>query len=283
MPRLSPGDHNLKNDAHSRPSGETEELLYDENVPTPTHGERARTLVAAIGTGTLCTVAKEPAGYPYGSFVTFAMDGPDPVFFISNLAEHTKNLRADSRASLLVAESGGADPLANGRVTLLGPVRLVDGEKEREAVKAAYLAVHPNAEYYIDYSDFGFWKLDVESVRYIGGYGRMSWVETGDWRTGEPDPVAPLARGIIEHMNADHADAMVEYCRAFSKAVDTTAAEMTGVDRYGFEMSAQTGKGPRPIRLAFSKPIETGEDARGEMVSMVKRAREVLASGERSA
>ena len=74
-------------------------------------------------------------------------------------------------------------------------------------------------------------------------------------------------------------DAMVEYCRAFSKAVDTTAAEMTGVDRYGSEMSAQTAKGPRPIRLAFSKPIATGDDARGEMVSMVKRAREILAAG----
>ena len=66
----------MSNDAHSRPAGEAEELLYDPNVATPTHGERARTLVAAIRTGTLCTIAKEPAGFPYGSFVTFAMDGP---------------------------------------------------------------------------------------------------------------------------------------------------------------------------------------------------------------
>ena len=102
----------MSNDAHSRPAGEAEELLYDPNVATPTHGERARTLVAAIRTGTLCTIAKEPAGFPYGSFVTFAMDDSNLVFFISQLAEHTKNLRADARASLLAAESGQDDPLA---------------------------------------------------------------------------------------------------------------------------------------------------------------------------
>lgn len=269
----------MSNDAHSRPAGEAEELLYDPNVATPTHGERARTLVAAIRTGTLCTIAKEPAGFPYGSFVTFAMDGPHPVFFISQLAEHTKNLRQDARASLLVAEGGEDDPLANGRVTMLGSCRLLDAGTERESAesaKRAYLEAHPNAEYYIDYKDFGFWRLDVEAVRYIGGYGRMSWVPHADWDDGTPDQVAPHARAIIDHMNADHADALVTYCRAFSKAVDATAATMTGVDRYGFEMSATTDVGPRPIRLAFSQPISSPEEARREMVALVKHAQAVL-------
>jgi len=264
----------MSNDAHSRPSGEIEEPLYDLDVPTPTHGERARTLIATISTGTLCTVAKEPAGYPYGSFVTFAMDGADPVFFISELAEHTKNLRGDPRASLLVAEGGQDDPLANGRVTLLGPCRKLDAGATRESAKRAYLETHPNAGYYIDYKDFAFWRLEVEAVRYIGGYGRMSWVETGDWRGAEPDPIAPHARAILDHMNADHREALVAYCLAFTKAADTTEATMTSVDRYGFEMSAQTGRGPRPIRLAFSTPIATPEDARREMVALAKRARE---------
>lgn len=263
----------MRNDAHSRPSGEAEELLYDPEVPTPTHGERARTLVGAIKTGTLATIAKEPAGYPYGSFVTFAMEGGAPVFFISELAEHTKNLRRDGRASLLVAEGGESDPLANGRVTLLGTCRRLGDGDEREAAKAAYLAAHPNAEYYVDYSDFGFWRLDVEGVRYIGGYGRMSWVDVGDWTESESDPIAPHARGIIDHMNADHADAMVLFCRVFSKATDATAATMTSVDRYGFEMSAETSKGPRPIRLGFSRPIASSDEARKEMVDLVRRAR----------
>src|ERR1700692_3959480 len=100
---------NMSEDAHARPSGNAPEPLYDVNIPTPTHAERARTLVARISTGTLCTLALEPEGYPYGSFVTVAFDAGDPVFLISGLAEHTKNLERDPRASLLVAESGSPD------------------------------------------------------------------------------------------------------------------------------------------------------------------------------
>jgi len=69
---------------------------------------------------------------------------------------------------------------------------------------------------------------------------------------------------------------MVSYCRAFTRAQDTTSATMTGVDRYGFELSADTANGPRPIRLGFSAPIATPEDARREMVALVRRAREML-------
>src|SRR3954452_14035819 len=166
----------MTNDAHARPAGDAPEPLYDVNVPTPTHAERARTLVAEIATGTLCTIAIEPAGYPYGSFVTVAFDDGNPVFLISALAEHTHNLQRDARASLLVAEGGSGDPLANGRVTMLGECRRIatDGPELPHA-RDAFLAVHPNARYYADFRDFAFWKLHVSAVRYIGGYGRMSW------------------------------------------------------------------------------------------------------------
>lgn len=261
-------------DAHRRRSGNAPEPLYDVNVPTPTHAERARTLVANTSTGTLCTLAVEPAGYPYGSFVTVAFEKGNPIVLISALAEHTRNLEQDPRASLLVAESGAADPLANGRVTLVGPCTRVDGETGR--ARAAFLAAHPNSAYYADFRDFGFWQLQVESVRYIGGYGRMSWIGKAEWQTAEPDPLGPSAAGIMAHMNADHADAMVLYCKAFSKATDITAASMTGIDRYGFEMSAKTTAGPRPVRLAFASPVSTPEDARTVLISMLKDARTTL-------
>src|SRR5438046_4908933 len=126
--------------AHSRPSGDAPEPLYDVNIPTPTHAERARTLVAQISTGTLCTLALEPEGYPYGSFVTVAFDDGDPIFLISGLAEHTKNLERDPRASLLVAEGGSADPLAHGRVTILGPSTRVEGDCS--IVRATFVGFH---------------------------------------------------------------------------------------------------------------------------------------------
>ena len=53
----------MREDAHARPTGDVPEPLYDVDVPTPTHAERARTLVGRISTGTLCTLALEPQGY----------------------------------------------------------------------------------------------------------------------------------------------------------------------------------------------------------------------------
>jgi putative heme iron utilization protein len=264
----------MNEDQHARPSGSTPEPLYDLNIPTPTHAERARTLVAQISTGTLCTLALEPEGYPYGSFVTVAFDDGDPVFLISELAEHTKNLERDHRASLLVAESGSGDPLANGRVTLLGPCTRV--ERDGDRARAAFLAAHPNAAYYADFRDFAFWTLRVAAVRYIGGYGRMSWINPADWQAAQPDPLAPSAASTMAHMNADHADALVLYCKAFSKAINVTSANMTGVDRYGFEMSAKTPEGPRPVRVAFARPVNTPADVRAAMIAMLEDAKSCL-------
>jgi putative heme iron utilization protein len=187
----------LTTDAHARPSGDAPEPLYDITVATPTHAERARTLVAGISTGTLCTIAIEPVGYPYGSFVTVAFDAGNPVFLISALAEHTHNLEHDARASLLVAERGSDDPLANGRVTMLGECRRIAATDARQLTQAreVFLAVHPQARYYADFRDFAFWTLRVDAVRYIGGYGRMSWVPTAEWHGAEPDPLGPSAAG----------------------------------------------------------------------------------------
>jgi putative heme iron utilization protein len=261
----------MTEDAHARPSGEAPEALYDVNVRTPSHAERARTLVAEMSTGTLCTLSLVPEGYPYGSFVTVAFEDGHPVFLISELAEHTKNLERDPRSSLLLAEGGAADPLANGRVTMLGPCTRVQGTGG--AARDAFLATHPNAAYYADFRDFGFWKLRVDQVRYIGGYGRMSWISKDDWQAAKPDPLGPSAAAAVAHMNADHVEAMVLYCRAFSKATTISSATMVGVDRYGFEMSAVTPEGPRPVRLAFDTPVSTPEDVRAALIVMLEDAR----------
>ncbi|HBQ16249.1 MAG: DUF2470 domain-containing protein [Sandaracinaceae bacterium] len=258
---------------HGRGSGEPETPLTPPETKAPSHAERARTLVGLQKTGTLCTVARDPEGYPYGSFVTFALDGPDPVFLVSTLAAHTKNLMGDGRASLLVAEHGEGDPLAYGRVTLVGDAAKLD---DPGSAREAFLAAHPNAAYYADFSDFAFWKLTVTSVRYIGGYGRMSWVDVAEWREAQPDPLAPHVEGVVTHMNDDHADALVSYARAFTRATHAEKVSMTGIDRYGFEMSVETDKGPRPARLAFASEIATPEEARKALVALVRDARAKL-------
>ena len=253
-----------------------QEPLYDPETPAPSHAEYARTLVAGQRAGTLCTVATEPAGYPYGSLVSYAVSDGAPVFFVSTLATHTKNLQADGKASLMVSEAlSGGNPLALGRVTLVGDCAELSGD-DRARARAAFLEAHPESSFYIDFKDFGFWRLNVTSLRYIGGFGRMSWVEPDAWGAAGPDPIAPHSAGIISHMNEDHADAMEAYCLAFSRAEQVSEVSMTGIDRYGFELSAMTPNGRRPIRVGFDEPITSPSEARAALVALVRRARETL-------
>ena len=241
----------------------------------PSHAERCRTLVQGERRGALSTLAADPAGYPYGSVVSFGLaDNGDPLFFVSMMAEHTQNALRDPRGSLLVTEPvpEGADPLASGRVTLLGLVAPVDDE-ERDVARTRYLEANPAASYYIDFGDFTFLRLAVDHIRYVGGYGRMSWVDAAAYARAEPDPLADAAAGIIEHMNADHADAQVLFCHHFAGLPDTTSASMSAVDRYGFDMVAVSAEHRTPVRLAFAEECTTGDEVRKAMVAMVAEAR----------
>lgn len=255
--------------AHARPAAPPPSFT-DPDVVAPSHAERARTLAVGQTTGSLASLALEPAGYPYASFITFALLEGDPIFLISRLAEHTRNLSADPRASLLVHESGNADPLANARATLLG--RCTKLPRGDGAARAAFLAVHPGSAYYVDFEDFDFYRLSLEAVRYIGGYGRMSWVDAKDFTAATPDPIAPSATGILEHMNADHASALVTYARAFTRATDATQATMTAIDRHGFEMTVTTPGGVGPARLAFDTTLTAGGEARTKLVALLRAA-----------
>ena len=106
----------------------------------------------------------------------------------------------------------------------------------------------------------------------------MSWVDATSYAAAEPDPLAAAAPGIIEHMNADHADAQVLYCRHLAGRLDTTEASMSAVDRYGFEMIAVGPSGRRAVRLGFPSPCSTGTEVREAMVAMVAEARRRAAS-----
>jgi hypothetical protein len=243
--------------------------------PEPSHAERCRTLVASASRGALSTLAADPAGYPYGSVASFGLDDRgNPLFFVSLMAEHTQNAIRDPRASLLVTEPvpDGADPLASGRATLMGLLSTV-ADADRPVARDRYLEANPAASYYIEFGDFTFYRLDVESIRYVGGYGRMSWVDVADYAVAEPDPLASAAAGIIEHMNADHAEAQVLFCRHLLARPDTTEASMTAVDRYGFEMIAVSPAGRAAVRLGFPEECTTGEQVRAAMVDLVGTAR----------
>src|SRR4051812_2093213 len=248
--------------------------------PEPSHAERCRTLVSSANRGALSTLAVDPEGYPYGSVASYGLDDRgNPLFFVSLMAEHTQNAMRDPRASLLVTEPvpDGADPLASGRGTLMGALAAVTDE-DRPAVRERYLAANPTSAYYIDFGDFPFYRLDVQSIRYVGGYGRMSWVDAAGYAAAQADPLAGAAAGIIEHMNADHAEAQVLFCRHLAGRPETTSASMSAVDRYGFEMIAVSPAGRAAVRVGFPAPCTTGDEVRLAMVAMVGEAREKAAA-----
>jgi putative heme iron utilization protein len=233
--------------------------------------------VANSSRGVLSTLALDPPGYPFGSAATYALDEEGrPLLFVSRMAEHTRNAAADARASLIVAEPvpEGSDPLAAGRVTLVGDLLEV-GPAERAAVRDRYLAANPSSAYYIDFGDFSFWRLEVRSVRYVGGYGRMSWVEASDYGAAEADPLAGAsAASILEHMNAEHAESLVLMARSLGGRAGAVEAVMTAVDRYGFDLVAVGPEGRAALRIGFSAPVAEPEQVRREMVRLVRTARE---------
>jgi hypothetical protein len=219
--------------------------------------------------GSLSTHSRKLPGFPFGSVMPYGLESDGrPIFLISTMAMHTQNLLADPRASLLVTQPDGGDPLGASRVTLLGNVTLVPAPDVAEARKL-YLERYANSKYWVDYEDFEFYRMEVVDVYYVGGFGVMGWAQ--------PDPLADAAAGIIQHMNADHEDALILLARV-SGGVESEGATMMSVDRLGFQVRLKTSEGARGLRIAFLREVANPSEARSVLVEMTKNARQASAS-----
>ena len=242
-------------------------------LPEPTHAERVRTLLSLVSVATLSTVSRKHVGFPFGSLMPFALDSAGrPILLISNMAMHTQNLKADPRCSLFVAQvSADGDPLGSARATLVGHAEpLPDGEIA--SARETYLARHENSRYWVDFSDFSFFRLQPIDIYYVGGFGVMGWVEARDYGLATPDPLAEAAPGILAHMNADHVDAMVLLAKSHA-GIEAIEATMTSVDRLGFTLRLKTNDGVKGARINFPREVATAQDSRAVLVEMVRQAR----------
>jgi putative heme iron utilization protein len=235
-----------------------------------------RTLLHVARTGTLATQSRKRSGFPFASVMPYGLDDRGgPTFLISSMAMHTQNLAADARASLLVTQPGWTeDPLAGARATLIGEVRRIE-DGGAGTVRESYLVRHGNARSWVDFEDFAFYAMDVVDVYYVAGFGAMGWVETTEYVAAAPDPLVDVEDAIVAHMNADHADALVTYCRHYAR-VPADGATMTAVDRMGFRVRARCGEALHGVRINFPSEVRSGAEARTILVAMLREAHAAL-------
>jgi len=151
---------------------------------------------------------------------------------------------------------------------LTSSVRGIELGVEREA----YLARHPRAAYWVDFDDFSFWRLDVKDLYFVGGFAAMDWVTADDYRAARPDPLADAGAGILDHMNRDHADALVAYARHFAGA-PADEATMVAVDRLGFRLRLRSGERLHAVRIAFPREVRSAGESRAVLIEMLGQAR----------
>ena len=240
-------------------------------LPEPTYAERVRTLVSLCTIATLSTVSRKRPSYPFGSLMPYSIDETGrPIFLISNMAMHTQNIQADHRASLFVAQAGDGDPLGTARATLVGDVLPVPEDEVGEA-RQRYLSRYENSRSWVDFKDFGFYRLQPLDIYYVGGFGVMGWVTAEDYQTAKVDPLADAAPKILGHMNSDHVPAMILLAKVYA-GLDATEAAMTAVDRLGFHLRLKTNDGMKGTRINFLREVHDADETRKELVEMVRAA-----------
>ncbi|MEE8273704.1 MAG: DUF2470 domain-containing protein [Alphaproteobacteria bacterium] len=234
------------------------------NDPEP--AALARRLLRGAATGALATVARDAGGWPHASLVLVAVDhDATPVLLISDLAEHSRNIAADDRVSLLVDDTAGRDdPLTGARLSVQGRAA-VSGEPRHGA---RFLARHPSAESYAAFGDFRFYRIAVTGAHLVAGFGRIHSIAAGGLLGDAPEALVAAEAGILAHMNDDHADAVALFARALLGSAGD-GARLVGVDAEGCDIRL----GPRLLRLDFECPIADPRDARDRLAALAREAR----------
>lgn len=240
-------------------------------LPQPTAEQLAafvaesKNLLRSIRAGALATLDSD--GFPFATLVNVATahDGA-PILLMSRLAVHTRNLEARPQASILLARNGKGDPLAHPRLTVSGTLAR-DGDP---ALRARFLARHPKSELYAGFADFSFWRMRVAGFHLNGGFARAADFEPQAILTDLDEAEALLAAeaGAIEHLNADHADALRLYAARFDGQSDARW-HATGVDPEGLDLAA----GDRTSRIFFPRRVTNAADLRAVLVELATRER----------
>jgi putative heme iron utilization protein len=210
------------------------------------------------------------SGDPYCSLVNLASH-PDgsPILLISRLALHTRNILSDPRISLMVDERAASDPLEGARIMLAGTAEEAGGA-DLALLRRRYLNAHPSAEVFVNFKDFSFFRIRPKAAHVVAGFGRIVDLAAEAILTDLSGAEALLEaeQDAVEHMNADHRDALGLYA---TKLLGAEPAEWrcTGCDPDGIDLQA----GARTIRLDFPTRVTGPGDLRRMLVTLANEAR----------
>ncbi len=224
-------------------------------------GQVARRLLNSRSYGILSTHSKEVEGYPFGSVTPYVINREgNPVILISTLAQHTKNISANPKVALTVIEGDkGGDIQAYGRVTIIGDAEIVP--KDSPSAKR-YLRYYPGAKRYFEAHDFNFYHIKFVRGRFIGGFGKIFWLEQEDMAT---NPFSnEEEEGIVTHMNNDHVDTMRRY---FENLSDDKNPVLLGVDSEGCDIMV----GKQRYRFDFPRPISPDYSIKDALTDLGKK------------
>ncbi len=237
----------------------------------------ARLLLRNSEVGVLSTHSKACNGYPFGSVSTFmSTHEGDVIFYVSDLAQHTKNIKYDAKMCLTVysadPNSGrrSEDPNAEARLSLLGHAFAIDST-EKQATADRFFRLYPDSKKYQKAHDFEFYKMHTNRVRFIGGFGDIHWISAEDWHLSTPEWKSAEA-SMVKHMNEDHVDAMQAICAHFA-GIKADSIEMLAVSPDGAFYSCDNSK---PIYIAFESTSIEVNSVRKSLVAQTNVARRAL-------
>lgn len=228
-----------------------------------------KTLLRSARYGALAVIDQN-TGAPLASRVGVAIDlDGTPLILISGLSAHTPALLADPRCSLLLGEPGKGDPLAHPRISLHCSARKLErGSPDAERARRRYLNRHPKAELYVGLGDFAFFALRVERASLNGGFGRAYLLDGPEIASPVVDGLDAMEQGAIDHMNADHSDAVQLYARHLA-GLRGAKWEITGFDADGIDLA----DGDKTGRVWFETQLKSAPELRPILVALAKTAR----------
>ncbi|CAL0322800.1 unnamed protein product [Lupinus luteus] len=264
---VSPGDVNINKD-------DVFQLIqaHQEKAARLPPVEEIRTVLDRSVRGMLSTFSKAHEGYPSGSLVDFAFDADGyPILAVSDLAVHAKDLTANPKCSLLVARD--PEDRTDLVITLHGDAISVS-EKDKEAVRAAYLARHPNA-FWVDFGDFHFLRIEPKVVRFVSGVATAllgSGEFTGDeFKAAKVDPIAQFSKPVASHMNNDHAEDTKVIVQHWT-SVPVDFANILDLDSLGFNVKAGYQGSTFKLRVPFPRRAADRKDVKTLIVEMLHAA-----------